>query len=109
MVLGISCYLTYSRFASYLRLSKPEADVTSQSEKWSPPADKHNTSGQFDPLVHGFDGMVLTSLPGDPQPTDDMVLTVANELPSQFPYLQDMNGGRPLGLGENYVFDLPPY
>ncbi len=64
----------------------------------------HNTSNQFDPSVHGFDGMLFTSLPGFPQPSDDMVLATSKQLPDDFPYLLDMNSGRPLGLGEwNYI------
>lgn len=70
-----------------------------QSERWSPPADNHNTAGEFDPSVHGFDGMVHTSLPGNPAPGDSMFLTVPNQLPAKFPFLLDMNAGRPLGLG----------
>ncbi|KAF8182590.1 pyranose dehydrogenase [Pholiota molesta] len=70
-----------------------------KSERWSAPADHHNTQGEFDPTVHGFDGLLLTSLPGFPQPADDMVATVPKQLPDEFPFLLDMNAGRPLGLG----------
>ncbi|KAF8965582.1 pyranose dehydrogenase [Flammula alnicola] len=70
-----------------------------KNERWSPPADGHSTGGDFDPSVHGFDGLMFVSLPGFPQPIDDMVLNVTKELPSEFPYLLDMNAGRPLGLG----------
>jgi hypothetical protein len=70
-----------------------------QSERWSAPADHHNTQGEFDPTAHGFDGLLLTSLPGFPQPADDMVATVPKQLPDEFPFLLDMNAGTPLGLG----------
>lgn len=71
-----------------------------QNERWTPPSDGHDTRGDFDPSVHGFDGMMFTSLPSDPQPIDHMVYQVPNELPSDFPRLLDMNSGRPLGLGK---------
>ncbi|KAF8196451.1 pyranose dehydrogenase [Pholiota molesta] len=70
-----------------------------KNERWSPPSDGHDTRGDFDPSVHGFDGLMFTSLPSDPQPIDKMVQQVPNELPSDFPRLLDMNSGRPLGLG----------
>ncbi|PPQ78270.1 hypothetical protein CVT25_011729 [Psilocybe cyanescens] len=70
-----------------------------KNEKWTPPVDLHDTRGQFDPSVHGFDGMMFTSLPGSPQSIDDMILKVPSQLPDQFPFLLDMNAGRPLGLG----------
>jgi hypothetical protein len=44
---------------------------------------------------------MFTSLPSDPQPIDNMVQQVPNELPSDFPRLLDMNSGRPLGLGKS--------
>ncbi|KAF9482078.1 aryl-alcohol oxidase [Pholiota conissans] len=70
-----------------------------KSERWSPPSDHHNTQGEFDPSMHGLDGLLLTSLPGYPQPADDMVRLVSKQLPQEFPFLLDMNAGRPLGLG----------
>lgn len=44
--------------------------------------------------------MMFTSLPGNPNTIDDMVLKVPSQLPDQFPFLLDLNAGRPLGLGE---------
>ncbi|KAF8874753.1 hypothetical protein BD779DRAFT_1613535 [Infundibulicybe gibba] len=55
-----------------------------KNEKWSTPADHHNTTGQFDPSVHGFNGINSVSLIG---------------LPQEFPFNLDMNSGNPLGLG----------
>ncbi|PPQ82598.1 hypothetical protein CVT25_007112 [Psilocybe cyanescens] len=70
-----------------------------KNERWSPPADRHDTHGQFDPSAHGYNGMMFTSLPGNPNTIDDMVLKVPSQLPDQFPFLLDLNAGRPLGLG----------
>jgi choline dehydrogenase-like flavoprotein len=73
-----------------------------QNEKWSPPADLHNTKGQFIPAVHGKDGPMSVSLPGNPSPIDDMLLETTKQLP-EFPFLQDLNAGRPLGLGLSLI------
>ncbi|KAF8999493.1 aryl-alcohol oxidase precursor [Cyathus striatus] len=51
-----------------------------KNEKWTPPTDGHNTSGQFDPSIHGFNGILPISLPGFPGPTDDMVVQAVHEL-----------------------------
>ncbi|KAF5312315.1 hypothetical protein D9619_003708 [Psilocybe cf. subviscida] len=69
-----------------------------KNEKWSPPADLHNTSGQFTPSVHGKNGLMSVSLPGNPSPVDDMLLETTKQVP-ELPFLQDLNAGRPLGLG----------
>uniref|UniRef100_A0A8H7XUR8 pyranose dehydrogenase (acceptor) n=1 Tax=Psilocybe cubensis TaxID=181762 RepID=A0A8H7XUR8_PSICU len=69
------------------------------NEKWTPPSDEHNTTGEFNPVVHGFNGLMFTSLPGSPQTIDNMILEVPDQLPDQFPFLLDMNAGKPLGLG----------
>ncbi|KAH9483280.1 Pyranose dehydrogenase 3, partial [Psilocybe cubensis] len=71
-----------------------------KSEKWTPPVDGHDTHGQFDPTVHGFNGMVSTSLPDTRwQIIASNVSEVPKELPSVFPFVKDMNSGKPLGLG----------
>ena len=100
--LGRTFCRTYSKseFLNNTRINDLTIIVLSyQSERWSPPADGHNTAGEFDPAVHGFDGMVHTSLPGNPAPGDSMFLAVPDQLPAEFPFLLDMNAGRPLGLG----------
>lgn len=63
--------------------------------------DGHDTRGQFDPAVHGFNGMVSTSLPETSwQIITSNVSEVSKDLPSTFPFVKDMNSGRPLGLGK---------
>lgn len=44
---------------------------------------------------------MFTSLPGFPQSIDNMIQEVPSQLPGQFPFLLDMNAGRPLGLGND--------
>jgi choline dehydrogenase-like flavoprotein len=70
-----------------------------KSEKWSSPKDDHNTTGQFDPDVHGFDGLVHVSLAGYPSAIDDMVINATNELGGEFAFNLDQNSGNPLGIG----------
>ncbi|KAK0466203.1 aryl-alcohol oxidase [Desarmillaria tabescens] len=71
----------------------------SKNEKWVPPADSHDTTGQYDPAIHSLDGINAVSLPGYPQPTDERVLRTTSELPDEFPLLLDVNSGMPTGVG----------
>ena len=61
------------------------------------PADGHNTTGQFDPSLHGTSGPLFTSLPGFPAGTDHQILNATSQL-SEFPFKLDANGGKPLGI-----------
>ncbi|KAF9450824.1 GMC oxidoreductase [Macrolepiota fuliginosa MF-IS2] len=70
-----------------------------KNERWTSPADQHDTSGQFDPSDHGFSGMTFVSLPGFSQEIDDMVIQTTKQLNHEFPFNLDMNSGKPLGLG----------
>ncbi|KAF7368968.1 GMC oxidoreductase [Mycena venus] len=71
-----------------------------KNERWSPPADFHNTKGQFDPSVHSTKGITSVSLPGFDWPIFyHKVLQTTKELPEEFPFNLDMNSGKPLGLG----------
>jgi choline dehydrogenase len=75
--------------------------ILGQSERHVESADNHDTRGQFLPSAHGFNGRVLTSLPGFPTDLDHRVLGTAAELKSTFPFNIDMNSGSPLGVGEH--------
>ncbi|EKM77597.1 hypothetical protein AGABI1DRAFT_121979 [Agaricus bisporus var. burnettii JB137-S8] len=69
-----------------------------KNEKWTAPADQHDTTGQFNPSVHSTTGMTSVSLPGFPQEIDDMVIETTTQLGNEFPFNLDMNSGKPLGL-----------
>ncbi|KAG6895509.1 hypothetical protein C0992_000919 [Termitomyces sp. T32_za158] len=69
------------------------------NERWTAPADNHNTSGQFDPKVHGFEGINSVSLAGYPQSIDPRIIQTMKDLPDEFPFNLDMNSGDSLGLG----------
>ncbi|KAJ8516162.1 hypothetical protein ONZ45_g6504 [Pleurotus djamor] len=72
-----------------------------KNERMVAPADNHNTTGQFLPSAHGFDGELMTSLPGFPTPIDDMILEATTQVPG-FPYNVDMNRGDETGIGWVY-------
>ncbi len=76
-----------------------------QNERFVAPADHHNTSGEFDPAVHGFDGINYVSLPGYPRGTDGRVIQVTKELPHEFPFNLDYNSGYELGIGKDFAGD----
>ncbi|KAJ7680727.1 aryl-alcohol oxidase [Mycena polygramma] len=69
-----------------------------KNERFSPPSDHHNTTGQFNPAVHGFDGINTVSLAGFPSPIDSRVIETTAEVP-EYPFNLDMNSGYPLGIG----------
>lgn len=68
-------------------------------EKWTLPADNHNITGQFNPSVHGYSGILNVSLAGFPAPTDGRVLKTIEEVGQEFTYNEDINSGSPLGMG----------
>ncbi|ESK86158.1 aryl-alcohol oxidase [Moniliophthora roreri MCA 2997] len=70
-----------------------------KNEKYVPPADGHDTAGQFDPSIHSLTGMNSVSLPGYPQPIDERVLATSEELGGEFAFNLDHNTGYHLGLG----------
>jgi len=71
-----------------------------KNEKWTRPADNHNTTGQFNPTIHSFAGINSVSLSGFPQSIDARVIQTTKELPDEFPFNLDMNSGKPMGLGK---------
>ncbi|KAJ6509683.1 aryl-alcohol oxidase precursor [Mycena vulgaris] len=71
-----------------------------KTEKWTAPADHHNTQGQFDPAIHGTHGPISTSLGGYSwSEFEHHVIQTTEELPNDFPFNLDMNSGQPLGIG----------
>ncbi|KAG6916937.1 hypothetical protein DXG01_004624 [Tephrocybe rancida] len=70
-----------------------------KNERWTAPADNHNTTGQFDPASHSFNGVNSVSLAGFPSPIDDRVINATRELGGQFKFNLDYSSGNPLGIG----------
>lgn len=102
---NIQPFLARVRLVSYRVLSEVQS-VYFQNERFEPPADRHNTSGQFNPLVHSFSGVNAVSLPGFPTNIDSMVFDAVNELGGIFHYNEDVNSGMPLGFGESVLYHI---
>ncbi|KAF8876657.1 hypothetical protein BD779DRAFT_1449174 [Infundibulicybe gibba] len=68
-------------------------------ERWSRPADNHNTDGKYDPSIHSPRGMTAVTLGGYSQAIDDRLFQTTKDLKDEFPFNLDMNSGRPLGVG----------
>ncbi|KAF9475360.1 pyranose dehydrogenase [Pholiota conissans] len=67
-------------------------------ERLTQPADHHSIVGEYDPAVHGFNGMTFTSLPGFVQEIDPRVIQASSGLGGPFQFNIDQNSGTPLGL-----------
>ncbi|KAF9479119.1 alcohol oxidase [Pholiota conissans] len=65
--------------------------------------DGRNTSDEFIPSLHGFNGQVSVSLGGIAQPIDDRILATTKQLPSDFPFNQDLSGGSHSIIGLGYL------
>ncbi|EAU85705.1 hypothetical protein CC1G_12262 [Coprinopsis cinerea okayama7 len=70
-----------------------------RSEKWTEPADGHDTTGRYNPSVHGNNGLVSVSIVGYSQAIDDAVIDASAELGGDFSYDVDVNDGNQLGVG----------
>ncbi|KAJ7471297.1 pyranose dehydrogenase [Mycena galericulata] len=70
-----------------------------KNEKWTAPADHHDTRGEYNPLVHSTTGMTFVSLAGYRWPVSSRVIQTTQELPDDFPFNLDTNSGFPLGVG----------
>ncbi|KAF8153495.1 hypothetical protein K438DRAFT_1987630 [Mycena galopus ATCC 62051] len=71
-----------------------------KNEKWTQPADHHDTRGQFNPAVHSTDGINSVSLSGYPWPIfQSHVIQTTREFPGEFPFNLDFNSGQMLGVG----------
>jgi hypothetical protein len=76
-----------------------------QNERFVPPTDGRNITGDFDPAVHGFGGVTLISLPNQLQkPFDERFFNAANELGGNFKFNRDMNSGKPLGASRCFEY-----
>ncbi|KAJ7259089.1 aryl-alcohol oxidase [Mycena haematopus] len=71
-----------------------------KNEKWTAPADNHDTRGEYDPAVHSTHGINSVSLSGSRWPIfENQVIQTTRELPEEFPFNLDYNSGEPLGVG----------
>ncbi|KAJ7312483.1 aryl-alcohol oxidase-like protein [Mycena albidolilacea] len=71
-----------------------------KNEKWTAPADHHDTRGQFNRSVHSTDGINSVSLSGYRWPIfEHHVLQTTREFSDEFPFNLDFNSGEMLGVG----------
>ncbi|KAJ6551650.1 pyranose dehydrogenase [Mycena capillaripes] len=70
-----------------------------KNEKWTEPADNHDTSHQYDPTIHSTTGINSVSLPGYQWPMFPHVIETTVEMPDEFNFVLDYNSGVPLGVG----------
>lgn len=61
--------------------------------------------GEYDPALHSSHGVVGVNLPGFPQGIDDRIIETTKQLP-EFPFVQDMNSGDIIGIGNSSLFRL---
>ncbi|KAF7345143.1 hypothetical protein MSAN_01890400 [Mycena sanguinolenta] len=94
-------------FDRYAKLTEDEGWSWNQifpyflkNERWTAPADHHDTRGQFNSSVHGKNGPISVSLSGFSwSEFEQHVMQATEELPDDFPFNLDMNSGKPLGVG----------
>lgn len=105
MVVGLSTsvFLQSTRNISRPLCQKP---TLFKNEKWTQPADHHDTRGQFNPAVHSTDGINSVSLDGYPWPIfQNHVIQTTREFPEEFPFNLDFNSGQMLGVGTFAIFN----
>ncbi|KAI0687613.1 alcohol oxidase [Cytidiella melzeri] len=67
-------------------------------EHFVPPIDGRNISDEVELSVHGTNGPLKSSVPGERVSTDSRVLNTTTEL-SEFPFNRDQNSGSTIGIG----------
>jgi len=75
-----------------------------KTERFQSPVDNHNTTGEFDPSVHGFDGMLSVSLPGYRTSIGKRGIDAAHQLGGVQSFVLDYNSGNGLGIGKCCVY-----
>ncbi|KAG7098445.1 hypothetical protein E1B28_000396 [Marasmius oreades] len=72
-----------------------------KNERFTPPADGHDTTGEFDPSVHSFDGINSVTLSGFRHQVATRVIQASKAMgnDSEFRFVLDMNSGEHLGIG----------
>lgn len=68
-------------------------------ERFTPPVDNHNTTGQMDPSIHGYNGMTAVTLYGYPTAIDGRIIEATQQLGGPHRFNLDVNTGNPLGIG----------
>lgn len=70
-----------------------------RNERFVQPAGGRDTTGEYDPRYHGFQGDLFVSLPSqESNDLDKRILEVTKTNAREFPYHIDMSSGRPIGI-----------
>ncbi|KAF9002950.1 aryl-alcohol-oxidase from pleurotus Eryingii [Cyathus striatus] len=70
-----------------------------KNERIVPSVNGRNSTGLYDPSIHGTSGILDVSLPNWTYETDPRVVAATNELDGPFAPVLDYNSGKPLGVG----------
>ncbi|KAJ3575776.1 hypothetical protein NP233_g878 [Leucocoprinus birnbaumii] len=70
-----------------------------KTERWTVAPGHGSERRDFNPRVHGFKGPLGIGFNDVIQPTDPLVMQTTKDLPNEFPFLEDLNAGRPIGAG----------
>ncbi|KAL0572693.1 hypothetical protein V5O48_009267 [Marasmius crinis-equi] len=72
-----------------------------KNERFTPPVDGHNTTGEFDPTFHSFDGINSVTLAGFRFQMDTRIIQASKSMgnDSDYHFVLDMNSGSNLGVG----------
>ncbi|KAJ7843443.1 glucose dehydrogenase short protein [Mycena olivaceomarginata] len=90
----------FNRYAAVTGDSWMVLGQSPPNEKWTEPADHHDTRGQFNRSVHSTDGINSVSLSGYRWPIfEHHVLQTTREFSDEFPFNLDFNSGEMLGVG----------
>ncbi|KAJ7586273.1 aryl-alcohol-oxidase from pleurotus Eryingii [Mycena floridula] len=69
-----------------------------KNEHFMLPQDGRNSSNEFDPKVHGFNGVNSVTLVSDLHEMDPLVFAATADLPDEFPFNLDTNSGNQIGM-----------
>ncbi|GLB42783.1 putative aryl-alcohol oxidase [Lyophyllum shimeji] len=70
-----------------------------KNEHFTRPVDRHNITGEFNPIVHGYLGVNSVTLQGYSYEIDNRTIEATKDLPNEFPFNLDANSGYHLGIG----------
>ncbi|KAL0581937.1 hypothetical protein V5O48_000167 [Marasmius crinis-equi] len=70
-----------------------------KNERFTPPVDGHDTTGEFDPAVHGFHGINSVTLNGFRHELDLRMIQASKASNNEFQFNLDTNSGHQLGVG----------
>ncbi|KAL0571185.1 hypothetical protein V5O48_010777 [Marasmius crinis-equi] len=72
-----------------------------KNERFTPPSDGHDTAGEIDPSVHGFNGINSVSVSGFRNQVDTRVIRASKSMgnDSDYRFVLDYNSGNQLGVG----------